>query len=276
MNPRILITGATDGLGRALASRLAGEGHSLVLHGRRPDALEALAAEFAEAPGASASPPSTVVADLAVVDDVRALATAVAAEGPGIDVLVNNAGIGSGEPDGTDRRVSPDGFELRFAVNYLAPALLSLLLTPVLGRVRPGRIVNVASLGQAPLDFDDVMLEHGYSGARAYGQSKLALISFGFMLAERLAPDAVTVNSLHPGTYMPTKMVLREIGHTVDTIDTGVESTRRLIVEPELTGTTGVFYDRFTPATAHPQAYDPAARQRLWTLTHELLGLRDA
>ncbi len=273
MSPRVLITGATDGLGRALAARLAADGHRLVLHGRRADALEAVAAEVAALPGAVDAPPRTVLSDFARLEQVRALADTVTGDGEPLDVLVNNAGIGAGEPDGTERRVTPDGYELRFAVNYLAPALLSLLLAPTLRATGSARIVNVASIGQAPLDFNDVMLEHGYSGSRAYGQSKLALITFGFILAERLPANAVTVNSLHPGTYMPTKMVLQSVGHSIDSLQTGVDSTRRLILDPELGRTTGAFFDRFTPANAHPQAYDPSAREQLWALTHNLLGI---
>jgi NAD(P)-dependent dehydrogenase (short-subunit alcohol dehydrogenase family) len=275
MSARVLITGATDGLGRALAARLAAEGHRLVLHGRRADALEAIAAELAALPSAAATPPRTVLADLAQLEQVSALADTVTKDGEPLDVLVNNAGIGAGEPDGSERRVSPDGYELRFAVNYLAPAMLSLLLAPAMGADRPARIVNIASIGQAPLDFNDVLLEHSYSGSRAYGQSKLALITFGFTLAERLPASAVTVNSLHPGTYMPTKMVLQSVGHSIDSLQTGVDSTRRLILDPELNRTTGTFFDRFTPANAHLQAYDPSARKQLWTLTHNLLDIPD-
>jgi NAD(P)-dependent dehydrogenase (short-subunit alcohol dehydrogenase family) len=99
-------------------------------------------------------------------------------------------------------------------VNYLAGFLLTLELLPLLKAAGPARIVNVASLGQHPLDFDDLMIEHGYSGTRAYGQSKLAQIMSGFELAQRLPAEEVTVNSLHPSTHMPTKMVLAEIGLT--------------------------------------------------------------
>jgi NAD(P)-dependent dehydrogenase (short-subunit alcohol dehydrogenase family) len=141
-----------------------------------------------------------------------------------------------------------------------------------LRRSAPARIVNVASLGQAPLDFGDVMLENGYSGGRAYGQSKLAQISFGFELADRLSDDGITVNSLHPATYMPTKMVLQEIGRSQDTLEEGVEATVRLATSPELERTTGRFFDRQRESHAQEQAYDPEARRRLWDLSAELTG----
>ena len=159
-------------------------------------------------------------------------------------MLVNNAGIGSGFPDGRERQESRDGLELRLAVNHLAGFLLTLRLLPLLRRSAPARVVHVASLGQAPMDFDDPMLHRGYSGSRAYGQSKLAQITAGFELATRLDPAEVTVTSLHPSTYMPTKMVLEERGSAVDTLEAGVEATVRLAVDPALEGVTGRFYDR--------------------------------
>ncbi|MFL5839799.1 MAG: 3-oxoacyl-ACP reductase, partial [Thermoleophilaceae bacterium] len=114
--------------------------------------------------------------------------------------------------------------------------------------------------------------EDGYSGGRAYSQSKLAQISFGFELAERLRDDGVTVNSLHPATYMPTKMVLQEIGRSVDSLEEGVDATVRLATSPELDGTTGRFFDRQQESRAQEQAYDPDARRRVWDLSVELTG----
>jgi NAD(P)-dependent dehydrogenase (short-subunit alcohol dehydrogenase family) len=269
----ILITGATDGLGRALATSLAADGAKLILHGRSREKLDRAAAGLAHADNGQA--PTTLLADLADLEQVRGLADQVASLTGHLDVLVNNAGIGSGEPEGRTRRVSADGYELRFAVNYLAGFDLTLRLLPLLKASPAARIVNVASIGQAPIDFDDVMLEHNYSGTRAYGQSKLAQITAGFVLAERLPPDAVTVNSLHPATYMPTKMVLNEIGHSVDTLEEGEAATRRLISAPDLATTTGRFFDRVRESRAHASAYDPETRRRLWRLSLDLTGAPD-
>ncbi len=254
----ILITGATDGLGRALAERFAAAGQTLLLHGRDPAKLARTAGEL---PGAR-----TVVADLADLAQVRRLAAEIRDSTDRLDVLISNAGIGSGEPDGRERRTSADGHELRFAVNYLAGFLLTLELLPLL---RGGRVVNVASLGQHPIDFDDLMIERGYSGSRAYGQSKLSQIMSGFELATR-APD-VSVTSLHPGTYMPTKIVLREVGHSIDSLETGVESVHRLAVGDAGTAT-GRFFDRTRETTADTQAYDADARRELWRRSLELVG----
>ncbi|HWE13374.1 MAG TPA: SDR family NAD(P)-dependent oxidoreductase [Solirubrobacteraceae bacterium] len=265
----VLITGATDGLGRALADRLAADGENLILHGRDQDKLDQAATDIASQHGRR---PVTVTADLAELRQVRDLAAAVRERTGRLDVLVSNAGIGSGEPDGRERRVSADGYELRFAVNYLAGFLLTQELLDLLRASAPARIVNVASIGQAQLDFDDLMLERGYSGVRAYGQSKLAQIMSGFTLAQQLPADQVTVNSLHPSTYMPTKIVLQEIGTSTDTLEAGTDATRRLTSSPELDGVTGEFYDRTTPARAHEQAYDPSARGELHRRSLQLVG----
>jgi NAD(P)-dependent dehydrogenase (short-subunit alcohol dehydrogenase family) len=220
-------------------------------------------------------PAPAFLADLSSLDEVRELARNVRRSTPRLHVLINNAGIGSGLPDGRERQVSQDGYELRFAVNHLAGFLLTMRLLPLLRSSAPARIVNVASLGQAPIDFDDPMIEHGYSGSRAYGQSKLAQITTGFELAERLDPKEVSVTSLHPSTYMPTKMVLEEIGRSVDRLEDGVAATVRLALDPELEGVTGYFYDRQAVAAAHAQADDRVARRRLWELSLKLTDERE-
>ncbi|WP_216901584.1 SDR family NAD(P)-dependent oxidoreductase [Nocardia alni] len=256
----ILITGATDGLGRALADQLAAEGETLILHGRDAEKLR----HTADSLTATGARIHTAVADLADLAQVHRLAAEVTRLTDRLDVLVSNAGIGGGLPDGRTRQTSADGYELRFAVNYLAGFALTLDLLELLRNSAPARIVNVASLGQHPLDFDDLMIEHGYSGSRAYGQSKLAQIMSGVELADRVPNTEITVNSLHPATYMPTKIVMREAGHSIDTLATGVTATHRLIKDPALRTTTGRFYDRTHETRADAQAYDPAARHELW------------
>jgi NAD(P)-dependent dehydrogenase (short-subunit alcohol dehydrogenase family) len=263
----ILLTGATDGLGRAVAARLAGPGTTLLLHGRDAGRLAALEAEL---PGVR-----TLRADLSSLAEVRSLAAAVLDSTDRLDVLVNNAGVGSGLPAGRERAVSRDGFELRFAVNYLAPFLLTQTLLPLLRASAPARVVHVASLGQWPLDFADLMLERDYSGQRAYRQSKLAQIISGFELASRLPAAEVTVNSLHPASLMPTKIVLEEHGRTIDELETGIAATLRVVGDPALTGVTGRFFDQQRDARADPQAYDPGARAELWRRSLALTGAPD-
>jgi NAD(P)-dependent dehydrogenase (short-subunit alcohol dehydrogenase family) len=259
----ILITGATDGLGRELAQRAHGDGWRVLAHGRDRERLARLAAEL---PGAEPLP-----ADLARLADVRALADAVATATARLDVLVNNAGIGSTGADGRERReVSSDGHELRFAVNYLAGYALTQRLLDLLRASAPARIVNVASAGQTAIDFDDVMLERGYDGTRAYCQSKLAQVMFTIDLAAALDPAAVTVNALHPATYMPTKMV-RESGATpVSTLEQGVEATWRLVADAALDGVSGRYFNGTRAGSPDAQALDPEARWRLRELSERL------
>ena len=273
--PTILVTGATDGLGRAVAERLIDDGASVLVHGRDADRLEATARELRERAGDEGRV-QPFRADFARLADVRGLAVEVARQVDRLDVLINNAGIGSGLPDSPNRQESEDGYELRFAVNYLATFVLTLGLLPMLRDSAPARVVMVSSIGQAPIDFDDPQIEHGYSGARAYGQSKLAQITFANELARRVPPDELTANSLHPATYMPTKIVLETVGHSIDTLEEGVEATVRLATSPELDGVTGEFFDRERPARADAQAYDEQAAERLWQLSLALTGVPDS
>jgi NAD(P)-dependent dehydrogenase (short-subunit alcohol dehydrogenase family) len=268
----VLLTGATDGLGRALAHELAAQAYALILHGRDQAKLAALSAELR-----AANPAAEIFAyraDFAALTDVATLAQAVATDFPRLDVLINNAGIGSGT-GGKRRRLSLDGYELRFAVNYLAPFALTTRLLRLLRESASARIVNVASIGQTAIDFDDVMLEHGYSGTRAYCQSKLAQIFFTFELAQRLSAQDmrnVSVNALHPSSLMPTKIVFESFGYTLSTLEQGVEATLRLAVDPALEGVTGKYYDVLREARADAQAYDAAARRRLWDLSEALVA----
>jgi NAD(P)-dependent dehydrogenase (short-subunit alcohol dehydrogenase family) len=202
----MLITGATDGLGKAVAFQLARTGAILLLHGRDEVRGQQTLEEIRAQTGNTRL--QWYRADFAALSQVRALAERLAREQERLDVLVNNVGIGTTLPGGSARQESEDGYELRFAVNYLAPFLLTRRLLPTLRHSAPARIVNVSSAGQAPINFRDVMLEHHYDGVQAYCQSKLALVMFTFDLAEELARTGVTANCLHPATYMPTKMVL--------------------------------------------------------------------
>jgi NAD(P)-dependent dehydrogenase (short-subunit alcohol dehydrogenase family) len=246
----VLVTGATDGLGRALAHALSQAGETVLVHGRSEDRIAATLAEL----GGDAR---AYRADLASLDEVDRLADEVLAAESGLTALVNNAGIGSDVPGGGARQESADGIELRFAVNYLA----GYRLTHRLLENAPERVVNVSSAGQMAIDFDDVMLEHGYSGVRAYCQSKLAQIMFTF----DLAGSGVVATCLHPSTYMPTKIVHSPIS----TIADGVEATMRLLTAPA-DEVTGRYFNVLREARADPQAYDAGARENLRALSEEL------
>lgn len=267
----ILVTGATDGIGRGAAAELARRGATLLLHGR--DASRLNKARDAIVAESGNERLEIYVSDFASLADVRRLAGEVQNQHESLDVLLNNAGIGIGPTGNQVREESADGYELRFQVNYLAPFLLQHLLLPLLRRAAPARIVNVASAGQTSIDFDDVMLENGYDGMRAYCQSKLALIMASFELAERLDPGEVTVNALHPGSLLDTKMVREGFGEAMGPVETGIEAEVYLTASPDLEGVTGKYFDRQKRARAKPQAYDTQSRRKLWELSERWVGI---
>jgi NAD(P)-dependent dehydrogenase (short-subunit alcohol dehydrogenase family) len=265
----VLITGSTDGVGRYVAAKLASDGANVLIHGRDNARAKTLTDEIRREGHGEAT---FYQADLSSLADTRKLAETLMAEHQRLDVFISNAGIGSTSP-GSERQLSADGHELRFAVNYLSGFLLARLLLPLLRASVPSRIVNVASLGQHPLDFDDVMLTKGYTGTRAYAQSKLAQIMFTVDLAGEIDGSGVTVNSLHPATYMNTTMV-REGGITpISTVEQGGDAILHLAAGDDTAGKTGLFFNGMQPLKANAQAYDEAARQRLRALSLKLTGL---
>jgi NAD(P)-dependent dehydrogenase (short-subunit alcohol dehydrogenase family) len=263
-----LVTGSTDGVGRVVALRLGKAGAEIVVHGRDAQRGRAVVAAI-EADGGRAH---FLAAELSDLEATRELAEAVAKRTKRLDLLVNNSGIGTGGAE-AGRRVNAAGHELRFAVNYLSGFALTMALLPLIKASAPARIVNVASVGQQTIDFSDVMLTRGYSGARAYMQSKLAQILFTFDLAQSLRGSGVTVNCLHPATYMATTMV-REAGvKPWSTVEEGAEAILNLAVSPRLEGRSGLYFNGLDEARANGQAYDEAAREKLRALSFELTGL---
>jgi NAD(P)-dependent dehydrogenase (short-subunit alcohol dehydrogenase family) len=258
----VVITGATSGLGRYLAAELASAGARVVVHGRSAERLARTREELGQV--------DTVLADLASLTECDRLADELAARYDRIDVLVNNAGVGFGAP-GSGRALSADGLELRFAVNYLAGYHLTRRLIPVLTASAPARIVNVSSIGQHPIDFDDPMFERDYSGIDAYRASKLAQIMFTFDLASELQSSGVTVNALHPASLMDTQMVREAAYDTLSTVEQGAAATMRLIADPTMERITGTYSNGLHEDKANPQAYDPTARARLRALSDELI-----
>jgi NAD(P)-dependent dehydrogenase (short-subunit alcohol dehydrogenase family) len=260
----ILVTGATDGLGKGVALELARRGATVLVHGRNIARVEDTLSWLRRETGSERV--RGYLADFSSLAAVAALAEQVVAQTPRLDVLISNAGIGTRVPGEGARRVSQDGHELRFAVNYLAGYLLTRRLLPLLRASAPARIVHVSSAGQQAIDFDDVMLTRGYSGTRAYCQSKLAQIAFTLDLAADLAGSGVTANALHPATYMPTKIVASPIS----TLEEGVAATLRLAIDPSLEAVSGRYFDGQTERRADEQAYDEGARKRLRELSDQL------
>jgi len=260
-----LVTGSTDGLGREVAIRIAATGAHVIIHGRNAERGAEVVAEIQRQGKGTAR---FYRADLASLAEVRAFGEAILRDYDRLDILINNAGIGSRVP--AERELSADGHELRFAVNYLSHFLLTRMLLPRLKASAPSRIINVASIGQAPIDFDDVMIERDYSGSRAYGQSKLAQIMFTIDLARELQGTGVSVYALHPATYMDTHMVRSAGIEPRSTVAEGADAVMNLVTSPDLES--GQFFNGLRPGRANAQAYDEAARAKLRELSSKLTG----
>jgi NAD(P)-dependent dehydrogenase (short-subunit alcohol dehydrogenase family) len=263
-----LVTGATAGLGRAVAGALADHGMFVLVHGRNAKNAAAVVDQISRSGGTARA----VLADLASLDQVRQLADRITADHNAITLLINNAGVGAGRPPYRKRQLSADRHELRLAVNYLAPALLTRRLTPLLRNGAPARIVNVGSVGQAPPDFADLRMDNHYTGSQAYYRSKFALAAFTFDLAEDLTDSGITVNCLHPASLMNTHMVRESMIPPMSTVASGVTAVMNLATGPAVGTLTGRYFDGKTEARAHEATYDPVIRARLRTVTAQLLA----
>jgi NAD(P)-dependent dehydrogenase (short-subunit alcohol dehydrogenase family) len=260
----VLVTGSTGGLGRETARALAHRGDHVIVHGRNVERGEALVADITAGGKGSAR---FYRADFGSLHEIRNLGTAVLRDYDRLDVLVNNAGIYL--PNSVERRLSDDGYELTFQINYLAGYVLTKMLIPLLEASAPAQIINVASAGQAPLDFDNLMLESGYEGGRAYAQSKLAQIMMTFSLADSLSTRGITINALHPSSYMNTDMVLEAGIKPRSTVETGRDALLHLINDDV---GTGKYFNVFEEARPLPQAYDAAAVARLMDVSDDLVS----
>ncbi len=273
----VVVTGTTSGIGRESALGLARMGASVALVARdRTRGEETLEAVRAVSTGGA---PSLFLADLASLAEVRALAASIASALPTLDVLVNNAGAIH-----MTRKPTADGFEMTFAVNHLAPFLLTNLLLPKLLASAPARVVTVASEAhrQARLDFDDLQGERDYAAFRAYGRSKLANILFSNELARRLAGTRVTSNSLHPGVVAtgfgkndPGWMrLLVTVGRPFLTSpEKGARTTLHVATAPELAGVSGRYFKRSREARPSAAALDAGSQARLWDVSARMVGL---
>lgn len=264
----VLVTGATAGLGRALVHRLAEHHADVVAHGRDQDRLDRLADEVEQASGRRIE---TVRADLGSLHEVDRLADVVRERHAELHTLVNNAGVGFGEPGGA-REVSADGIELRFAVNHLASYHLARRLLDLLRHSAPARIVQVASAGQLPIDRDDPLTERDYDGVSAYRRSKLAQVMATYDLAGELVGTGVSVNALHPATFMDTAMVRDSGTAPTSTVEEGLAALWRLVADDALDGVSGRYFDQQRESSADPQAEDPAERAWVRELSDRLVA----
>jgi len=273
----VLVTGGTGGIGKATAAGLAAVGARVGIVGRDLSRTRAAAAEIAATSGNPAV--DAFGADMSAQAEVRRLAREVLDAYPRLDVLVNNVG-----GFWSTRRVTADGLEHTFAVNHLAGFLLTDLLLDRLKASAPARIVTVSSGAQANgrMHFDDLQGERGYSGQRAYNQSKLANVMFTYELARRLEGSGVTATVLHPGVVRtgfaaedPSplwKILLPLIRPLLKTPAKGAATSIYLASSPEVGGVTGTYFVNSKPKTSSKSSYDQAAAARLWRISVDLVG----
>ncbi len=287
MSKTILITGATDGIGRAAARQLAEQGHHLLLAGRNPDKLAAVAAEVQEASKAASADPDqvqdgrlTFQADFESLESVRALADSVLNTVDRLDVLVNNAGTVYDE-----RTTTGDGLESTFQVNHLGSFVLTEALKDLLVASAPSRIVFVSSAGhyQGTMDLDDLGFESGgYTIMRAYNRSKLANVLYARSLARELRDKGVTVNALHPGAVRtgiwsgaPTwaRPLLGMAKLFMVSPEKGGSRIAQLATDPELEGVTGLYFQSGSPKEPASLAKDDELGERLRTESARMTGV---
>lgn len=270
--PIFLVTGATSGIGRAAAERLAGEGRVLLV-ARDPQKGERVRDVIVRRNGPDAA--QLLVADLARAEDVRRLAGEVHSRVGGLDALINNAGVFT-----RCRQMTEDGLEYQFSVNYVAQFRLAYWLMPLLLAQVPSRIINVASMEHhlGRIHFDDLQLARGYSGSRAYRQSKLAVVLFTRELARRLEGTAVSVHAVHPGVvYTPLLQRINALSRLVKpfllTPQAGAESLVYLATAAGLETASGGYFHRTRRVQPGSRARDAETARRLWIATEVLTGL---
>src|SRR5258708_11954878 len=280
MNGKIcLVTGATNGIGKVVAQALAQMGVTVIIVGRNAEKCAAVVSEIRQATGNQKV--EALIADLSVMADVRRLADQFKAKYSKLDVLINNAG-------GIywNRHVTPDGFELTFALNHLSYFLLTDLLLDTLKASAPARIVNVSSDAHkgAHLNFDDLQSERNYSALPVYSRSKLANVVFTYELARRLSGTGVTANVLHPG------LVRTGFGHNLGAIpsaiyglfqrfvaisaEQGAQTSIYLATSPEVENITGKYFEKSKAVPSSPASYDESSWTRLWEASEKMLAAK--
>ena len=264
----VLVTGSTDGIGKEASRHLATMGTTVLVHGRsRERGEEALSELRGET---SSKGLGLVVGDLSSMEEVRGMAEQVRDAGRGrLDVLINNAGVVA-----EGRTKTQDGYELTFAVNHLAPFLLTNLLLDELQGSAPSRVVTVSSElhGRARMNFDDPQLELDWGPRKAYNQSRLANVLFTYELARRLEGTGVTANALHPGV-VGTKLLRRGFGARGSSTTGAAEALVYLATSPEVEGVTGRYFRKGREAESSPASRDEGAQRKLWELSERLCGL---
>ncbi|MEJ2596355.1 MAG: SDR family NAD(P)-dependent oxidoreductase [bacterium] len=264
----ILITGATDGIGKQTALELASMGHQILLHGRNSDRAERARDEISHHAGHQQV--SYYLADLSDFKSIRQMAEQVRQDHDKIDVLLNNAGVLN-----MDKVILPNGLEETFMVNHLAHFSLTLQLLPLLKKSQESRIVNVSSQAQVgTIDFDNLNGEKYYDGYNAYGVSKLANCLFTYKLSSALKDTPVSVHALHPGV-IATKLLHAGWGGGGAPVESGAKTTVYACVSEDLAGKTGLYFVNARPQRSAAISYDVRVQDRLWQESLEYASLDD-
>ena len=265
MSKTVLITGSTDGIGLETAKALAGSGHHVLLHGRNPAKLEQAETTLAALNGGGRIERYT--ADLSRMAEVEALAKAVSDEHEGLDVLINNAGIFK-----TPNAVTEDGLDVRFAVNTIAPYLLTKRLLPLLGA--SGRVVNLSSAAQAPVDPGALAGRTRLADMPAYAESKLALTMWSRTMAQSLGPDGAVVVAVNPGSLLGSKMVKEGFSVAGGDLSIGADILVRAAVDDDFASASGRYFDNDKGqfASPHPDALDPAKCEEIVSTIEAVLA----
>lgn len=263
----ILVTGATDGIGKRIALELARQGHAVLVHGR--DRCKGIQVLESINRNTCNEKLALYLADFSSLDEIRDMAQDLKREQDSLDVLINNAGNFYRE-----RQLNENGLEMTFVVNYLAPFLLTLLLLDKIKDSAPARIVNVASTTHRnvrKVDFANLQGEKNYNGYDAYALSKLGSILFTNALARRLAGSSVTVNALHPGV-IDTKLLRKGWGSAGADVEEGARTSIYLATSPEAEGVSGKYFSRMREQSPSDLAQDEELQEKFWEVSRELVS----
>lgn len=265
----ILITGSTDGIGKQTAIELAQMGHAVIIHGRDKEKTEKVFEEIREKTGSYTLDMFT--ADLSSLDEVKKLCGKITAKYTHLDVLINNAGVYM-----KNRTLTKDGYETTFAVNHMAPFLLTLLLLPLLKKSTPSRIINVSSVAhqRGEIDFENLQGEKHFDPYGAYASSKLANLLFTYELARRLKGRGITVNALHPGV-ISTKLLHAGFGMGGASLGEGAETPVYLAVSPDVAAVTGKYFIRRQQTNSSALSNDAELQERFWKESIRLAGIEE-
>ncbi|MEL6688140.1 MAG: SDR family NAD(P)-dependent oxidoreductase [Pseudomonadota bacterium] len=265
MTKTILITGATDGIGLETAKMIAPQGHTLLLHGRNPSKLEAASKAVSAVPGAGEI--KTYRADLSILSEVAAFADQIKADVSSLDVLINNAGVFK-----MANPLTKDGYDARFIVNVVAPYLLMKELLSVQGE--GGRVVNLSSAAQAPVNVQAFLDKRSFSDGDAYAQSKLALTMWSFEMARELGASGPMIVAVNPASFLGSKMVKEAYGRAGLDLRIGADILTRAALSDEFENASGLYYDndRQSFSQPHPDALDSIKNRRVIEAIEQLIG----